>query len=177
MEQNRSLEERLRAVEARLAIGELLNRYAQALDYGDEDTFVDCFTETARYDMYLPPDSEDPPFPARGGELVDGCLRYTGHTAMRAFIEGHTRAPFVIHKHYAVNPIITVDGSTASSVSYMLRLDVSPEHTVYVRAFGRYVDDLIECADGRWRIAHRRAYAENLDMRQFQRLEQVGPGD
>ena len=66
------------------------------------------------------------------------------------------------HKHLLIEPIITVDGSRANSVGYQALLldhDQSPR----VRAFGRYKDQLMLCADGKWRFTCRLGELESID--------------
>jgi ketosteroid isomerase-like protein len=60
-----------------------------------------------------------------------------------------------------VDPLIRVDGDTASVESYYARLDHRDEGP-YIRSFGRYTDVLVRCDDGRWRFKERRATNESV---------------
>ncbi|NGP07379.1 nuclear transport factor 2 family protein [Rhodococcus sp. 14C212] len=158
------LEQRILLLEDQGAIVRTLTRYAQCLDYGDEDGFINCFTADAEYEI------RSAQTPQRsGGQRTESGMCYSGREALRAFIQQHTRAPMVFHKHVAMNPLVELEGDHASSVSYILRLDVDLSGTIYVRAFGRYLDRLRRCEDGEWRIECRIAEPEALDLREFRR--------
>ena len=137
-----SVEARLALLEAEREIMRTLHAYSHALDYGDEDARVDCWL----------PDGVirwPPPYPAS----------FEGHEGMRTAFRGHSHAPRVWHKHLVADPRIDVTGDTAHVVSYFARLD-QDEDGPYLRNFGRYLDVLQRCADGRWRFKERRAEAE-----------------
>jgi hypothetical protein len=58
------------------------------------------------------------------------------------------------HKHVVIAPMITLNGDTATVQSMFARLDRYPDGPG-IRAFGRYRDTLVRCADGKWRIKER----------------------
>ena len=122
-----------------------LHAYGHAIDYGDEEAWVDCFTEDAH-------------FGARG--RVNHDVR--GREALREFISRHSRAPESWHKHLMVEPLIDVDGDTATVASYFV-VTKDVEGAPRVTVFGRYRDRLVREADGRWRFAERLAEAESYD--------------
>jgi 3-phenylpropionate/cinnamic acid dioxygenase small subunit len=153
------IEGRLAAIERRLALLEderavlaSLYRYAHAIDYGDEATWVDCFTEDGAFDMRNRPDFERP------------GRRHEGRAALAAFIKTHTRAPAAYHKHVVVEPQITVDGDVARVRSYLFRLDES-NGAPYLLVFGRYLDTMVRCDDGWWRFKERIVEIESLQFR------------
>jgi ketosteroid isomerase-like protein len=125
--------------------------YGRALDYGDREGFLDCFTDDADYvvDMRL------------GGAAV---LSFHGREELAGYHDWHTHAPDAWHKHVTTNPAITIDGDTATAVSYFLRLDSDAETGApsTVSSSGRYVDEFARGADGGWRIRSRRCDVENL---------------
>jgi hypothetical protein len=130
---------------------DVLYSYCYAIDYGDIPAWLECFTLDAVYDV-------------RVGEHVGAPQRSvicTGHEQLRAFAVAHTHAPEHWHKHLTLQPIVTVAGDRASSVSTFIRVDVSGRDP-YVRAFGRYRDDLARGLDGRWRIASRIAEVDAI---------------
>lgn len=144
----RTLAERLQRVEDELAIHRLLGDYGRALDYGQEDRFVGCFTEDA---VWI----------ARRRSGHERTLR--GHDQLRSFARQHTRAPEVYHKHLVGNIDVVVGEATATATSYFVRLDVdeTPGAAPLVFATGRYLDELTRCEDGRWRITRRLAEVED----------------
>ena len=114
------------------AIRDLLARYTYSGDRGRVAELAACFA-------------------------ADGVLEFPGNTAtgpatIVAALSGGagTRNPaptFV--RHHITNPLIEVDGDTASARSYFtVHTDIGPDHS------GTYSDRLVRAADG-WRFAHR----------------------
>ncbi len=134
-----SVEERLKVLEAKREILRTLHAYGHCLDYGDEAGFLDCFTEDAQL----------------GWTLFGAPLQ--GHARIREGFHKHTHAPDAWHKHMLAEPRITLQGERATTHSYFFRLDPyeSSGGAPEIYAFGRYIDTLARCADGRWRIARR----------------------
>lgn len=142
------LRARLRLLEEEREIVRTLHRYAQSIDYGDEEGWVDCFTEDGVFDVR-----------SRHAHQLKRLIE--GRENLRRFIARHTRAPELWHKHMLVEPLIEVDGDTATCSSYLFVLMEHEERPV-VRVFGRYIDRLEKGADGRWRFAHRIAEIESM---------------
>ena len=92
-------------LEDRLAINDLFVRYTTALDRGDVETLVDCFTPDAALDS-----------PAVG--------RHAGHAAIRAFAERFAR----FHeagaqlRHVISNLAVEIDGDHARATCYLLNV-------------------------------------------------------
>jgi 3-phenylpropionate/cinnamic acid dioxygenase small subunit len=143
------LEERLSRLEDERAIMVTLYRYGDALDHGDRDEFLDCFTPDAEYEVRMRLDSSN-------------GFTFEGPEQLGAYFDGHTHAPAAFHKHVTVNPLITIDGSVADARSYFLRVDSPNAGPAVVLAAGRYVDRLERGEDGRWRIRSRCCEVENL---------------
>ena len=122
------LEARLELLEAERAITRTLHRYAHSIDYGDEEGWVDCFTEDGVFDVR-----------SRHAHQLKRLI--TGREELRAFIARHTRAPELWHKHLLIEPVIDVDGDTATCVSY-LAVVMEHEDVPVIRVFGRYRDRL-----------------------------------
>ncbi len=136
-----SLEERVALLEDRQAVLDTLQAYSHAIDLGEEEPWLDCFTADASFEIR----SELPDYPVG---------RHDGTAALQAFIASHSKPPAVHHKHLYVVPTITVDGDRATAVAYFVHLldrDGKPATVSY----GRYLDVLIRCDDGRWRILER----------------------
>jgi ketosteroid isomerase-like protein len=134
-----SVEARLAALEDKRDILRTLHSYAHCLDYGDEAGFIDCFTE----DAFL------------GWSIVPGGLK--GHARLREGFHQHTHAPQALHKHMLAEPRITLEGDRAKVHSMFFRLDPykSSNSAPEIYAFGRYIDRLVRCKDGRWRFIER----------------------
>ncbi|HWW64062.1 MAG TPA: nuclear transport factor 2 family protein [Sphingomonadaceae bacterium] len=123
----------------RHAIHELIYGYAWALDTGDVDGFVSCFSE----DALLVWDAFEEPTEWRGAEELRGFasfLRDLPTTAGR--------------QHHVSNIIVRGDNQAATAVSYVtvvLRQGDGPHPTTVM---GWYDDAFVRLPDG-WRIARR----------------------
>lgn len=113
------------------AIRDLLARYTYNGDRGRLDAMTACFAD-------------------------DGVLEYTGKApqgpaAIKAALSAGTRDPrLTFVRHHITNPLIAVDGDTASARSYFtVHSNFGPDHS------GTYDDRLVLTAHG-WRFAHRR---------------------
>ncbi len=142
------LEARVARLEDERAIVQTLHRYAHSIDYGDEEGWVDCFTEDGVFDVRSR-------LPHQLKRLI------SGRAELRQFISGHTRAPELWHKHLLVEPLITLDGDSATCASYLAVVMEHGEEPV-LRVFGRYRDRLVRGEDGRWRFRERIAEIESM---------------
>lgn len=141
--------ERLGRLEAEAAICRTLYAYSSALDYGDRDQFLSCFTEDAQYVVTMRTTGET-------------AMRFDGHEQLSQYFDGHTHAPAAWHKHITTNPDVTVDGAVATARSYFIRVDAGAgAGPATVLASGRYLDELVADGSG-WRIRSRRCEVENL---------------
>src|ERR1700733_11857129 len=139
------LRARVETLEAQRDILQRLYMYGPALDYGQEEAFVECFTDDGIFEGMGHPRHKS----------------YQGGKQLAAFAAQHTRAPAHIHKHCVIDPVIDVRGNEASSTAYFARLDLEAEGPV-VHAFGRYHDELLKEADESWRFARRTCEIEAL---------------
>lgn len=131
----------------KLAIREVLERYMRYNDDRAADRIVELFDDEAVFQVM--------------GRLIVG--RAAIHAMFRGDAEAepkHWTEPGELLKqpgslHLCANPVIDIDGDTATS-----ELDF---HVVYRNAegrartslIGRYRDRLRRCDDGNWRITHR----------------------
>jgi hypothetical protein len=160
---------RVAALEAERAILATLYRYGHTIGVGDDDGWLDCFTADAVFDVRRRVvSSESEPggnFATHPHPDVRGAakpsVRYGGREGLRRFISQHPRPPRRYHKHIVVDPVIDVTGSTATAVSFFLRLDAAPDGAPHVTAFGIYRDRMAAGADGRWRFVERIAEVES----------------
>lgn len=153
---------RLAALEAERAVLANLSRYGHSIDYGLRDQWLDCFTEDAVYDLRYRPGL--PPRKFRGGTLTETGVVYRGQAELAVFIAGHTHAPDRWHKHMLMEPVVMLGHGRATCQSYFARLDERPGEP-RITSFGRYLDRLLACPDGRWRFEERIAEIEALHPR------------
>jgi len=131
-------------LEDRLAINDLFVRYTTALDRGDVETLVDCFTPDGSLDS-----------PAVG--------RHAGHPAIRAFAERFAR----FHeggaqlRHVISNLAAEIDGDRATATCYLLNV-LTRDGKSRLLAPGRYECELVKNA-GQWRF-HRRVVILDHEM-------------
>jgi len=118
-----------------------LHCYAHALDYGDHVAFADCFTDDGRYET------------TRKGTMA------TGRDELIDFARRYQHAPEAYNKHVMVDPVVEVDGDTATVRSYYLFIQDRAEGP-YIASYGTYIDRLLRGQDGTWRISHRRIESE-----------------
>ena len=72
------------------------------------------------------------------------------------------RAPALYAKHLLIEPRVVVTGDEASVQSYFLRVEPQDSAPTQIVASGRYLDRLIRCDDGRWRITERVAEIDDM---------------
>jgi SnoaL-like domain len=124
----------------RLAIHEVIARYAWSLDTGDVGEFAACFlTEgVLRWEAFAQP------------------VEWRGTAALRAFCEYFRALPSSAGRQHHVSNlrIDTVDDEVRarSYVSVVLRQDVAPHPITVV---GYYDDRLVRHTDGSWRLRQR----------------------
>ena len=117
----------------RLAISDVLIRYATALDGRDWELLASCFTDDATLDYDT-----------------------SGTYGRDAFVE-HCRAGLARMKatqHCVTNHVISTDGDRAHSTSYVIAQHVRENDFTFTLG-GTYSDDLVR-AGTEWRIASRR---------------------
>ena len=149
-EELRLLTERLARLEAERDIRDLMVRYAESLDYGDNQAWAGCFAPEAGFDVRM-----------RGEPM----FAHAGTQALADFAAGHTHAPDVYHKHFLSVPAIEFTGSdTATARTYFTMLHERPQGPI-VLVIGRYLDEL-ERRDGRWVFARRVVDMEALPPRE-----------
>jgi uncharacterized protein (TIGR02246 family) len=124
------------SIEDRLAISDLFVRYACALDQGDVDTVVDCFTED-------------------GSLLSPAVGEHAGHAAIRAFAErfARFRRNGSQLRHVISNLMMQVNGEHGHATCY-LTVFLSKDGKSRLLAPGLYECDLRK-VNGDWRFQRR----------------------
>ena len=149
--ENDALLTRLQVLEDERAILQTLYQYGHAMDYGPDADFVDCFTPDGAWDV-------------RMRRTPSGAFTCVGHDEIAASLAAQTsvRAPALYAKHLLIEPRIVLDGRAASVQSYFLRVEPRDDGPTQIVASGRYLDRLIRCDDGRWRITERIAEIDDM---------------
>lgn len=136
----------------RARIEDLQARYLFALDFRDAEAYANTFTED--------------------GVLDYGAGAFRGRKAIRDMVAGmKTREKEQLAKdtsglrpaagrHSITNIVISVKGSTATSVAYWSHLgNDNPKRETFVNSFGHYEDELVK-VKGQWLFAKRKIYNE-----------------
>lgn len=139
---------RIRRIEDELAIHRTMARYAHAIDYGDHDAWVGCFTA-------------DGVFEVRSRWPEPAPKRISGRAELHRFATRHSSAPQHWHKHMVSAIVVDLDSDVATSRAYFAAL-IEYEGAAVVKVFGRYLDRLIRETDGEWRFGERIAEAEAI---------------
>ena len=96
---------RVQLLEDQRAILGVLNAYGHAIDYGDEERYLDLWTDDGAFD-------------ARGRVSGDVARVVRGREALADFAAHFSRPPERWHKHLVIEPLIEVEGDTAGATSY-----------------------------------------------------------
>jgi len=119
----------------RAAIHDLFTRYCCALDNGEVETVVECFTADA--------------------VLKSPMIDLEGHDAIRAFAGRFAaqRAAGTQFRHMVSNITVAIDGDQARATAYLLVL-ISAKGAHRTLPPGRYECELVR-ARGSWRFSRR----------------------
>jgi ketosteroid isomerase-like protein len=123
----------------RIAINDLLARYAWALDTGDVDGFIACFTPDA---VVIEEVFEDPD-------------RWEGHANLRRLAEHYKSVPdFPGRQHHVSQVLVEGTATRAKARSFTFVTECRGEPPYIVRFAGYYEDRVVK-ARGEWRFAER----------------------
>jgi ketosteroid isomerase-like protein len=125
--------------EDRIAISDLLAEYAWALDTGDVNALVACFTADA---VVIEEVFEDPD-------------RWEGHENIRRFAEHFRVVPnFPGRQHHTSQLLVKGDATLCSARSFVFVTECQGEPPYLLRFTGYYDDQLVKTASG-WRFQQR----------------------
>jgi hypothetical protein len=145
---------RLRRLEDDAAIVATLQRLSTAADHGTADDWLQWFEgDDATLEIQGPRPLLHK-FMARGPEETASGVRFAGRRALARFINGRNMDPAREQKHHTTYASIDVDGDRAHTRCYFL-CTVNSHGEMSIEAMGRYVDRLVRCRDGVWRLTHR----------------------
>ena len=137
----------IRILLAEREIAQVMNIYCQTMDAGEQQRWLDCFTDDAVYEVLLP----------NGSTFVD----LKGRADFERFIAGYPILPG--HRHIYVTPVYAVDpdAGTADVSSYWMVIAGSAAGTK-IASMGRVQDRFVKSQDGRWRMQARRVQTEGI---------------
>lgn len=138
-----SVEERLRLLEDKEAIRDLLLAYGRALDSRDTQAYADLFAAQGEWSGGV----GQAKTPAGIKKMLDDLF---GNSTGGGFSKAH---------HVMANMVIEVDGDTATASSRWMWVHGDAEGGPLVRRAGIYEDALIR-EDGAWKFRKRRAVTE-----------------
>jgi uncharacterized protein (TIGR02246 family) len=129
-----SLEDRLRRIEDRFAIMDLVAAYCSAIDGRDLDAFVDCFTADGviRHE--------------------DGVMRLDGREAIRDYYSMRFPA-YGVTFHYPHSHVVTLEGPDEADGVVTAHAEMALDGAGWIAAF-RYTDTYRR-EGGRWRFRER----------------------
>ncbi|MGO8859707.1 MAG: nuclear transport factor 2 family protein [Acidimicrobiales bacterium] len=112
----------------------LAARYTQAVDGGDSDAFIACFTEDGVFDIV-------------------GTATFEGHAALKGLPasssgEGSPR-------HVPSNLVIEGDGDHATLKAYVHVIKLIGDPPAFTVTTGGVYNDTLVKEDGRWKFSHR----------------------
>lgn len=136
---------RLERLEAERDIVETIQCYSTAIDDGLDEQWVDCFTADGIFEVKT---------------RIGLAFQVQGHIALKAFIAGHTKAPYRWHKHLTSAHRIKFEGAIATVQSTIVRIDSDDDGVPKIWVFGRYLDVLVH--EERWRFRHRTISLEGI---------------
>jgi SnoaL-like domain len=126
-------------LEAIEEIRQVKYRYLRCVDLKLWDDLADQFTEHATADYGTP--------------ALGQPLRLTGRDEIVGFLRDKL-GPDIITTHFAGQPEIVVDGSTATGTWAFKDTVIATEYRVMITGAAFYEDRYELGGDGRWRIAH-----------------------
>ncbi|MEK7215962.1 MAG: nuclear transport factor 2 family protein [Chloroflexota bacterium] len=136
----RLLQERLQRFEDERDILQTLYRYAHTIDSRQAAEWADCFVEDGVFETRIRENGA----PAR----------HRGRAALTRFVELSQR-PEALVQHGLMEPVIAIDGDSATATSYWVMFRERGVSEPYLRGFGIYRDRLVRCPDGQWRFLER----------------------
>jgi len=139
------VEERLRRLEDREAIRDLLTDYGRALDRRDTQAYSELFATDGEWSGGL------------GSGQTPAGIKQMLDDAFARMTPGVYRNPH----HLLGNFAIDLDGDRATATSRWVWIAAGPDGAPQLMRAGRYDDDLVR-EEGRWKFRRRRAVTDLL---------------
>jgi hypothetical protein len=144
---NNTADRRLLELEDRLAITDVLYRLAHHVDQNERELWLGLFTDPARFRAAVrrSAGASDAPY--------EFLMDISGIEALREWNssfhpEGESQMNIISQ------PLITIRGEEADAKTYFHRV-LERNGQREIASHGRYIDRLVRCVDGRWRMADR----------------------
>ena len=143
-----ALRARVTRLEDERAIIDTLHRYGQAADEGDDRAWSHLFVEDG---VFLCLDRDE-----------NVILREQGRPALAQWLRNFRANETLITKHCVLAPVVQIEGDRALVKSYLTRIseNADPFAPPFLLLMGKYRDEMIKEADGRWRFTQRTAQTE-----------------
>jgi hypothetical protein len=148
VERIQRLEDEVHQLRAERSILETMNLYSYFFDYGGDEGFLDCFTESGSFALRFPGSDE--------------LQAHAGKEKLAEFFSAQSHVPTVFRKHLMLGPRITIEGDEARVRSYWVLIDGDQASGPLVNSFGTYDDRFVKCEDERWRFEERVAEVERF---------------
>jgi hypothetical protein len=134
---------RVTRLEDERAIVDTLHRCGQAADDGDDQTWSQLFVEDG---VFLCLDRDE-----------NEILREEGRPALARWLRNFRANEVRITRHCVLAPVVRIEGERATVKSYLTRISENPDPYAppFLLLMGKYRDELIKGADGRWRFTQR----------------------
>lgn len=128
-------------IEDRLGLMDLIADYSWALDTGDADGLVECFTETA----------------VMSEEVFDEPDIWEGHEGIRGLMKHYANAPGFPGRQHHVTQIkyFPQEDGSVKMKSFAFVTECEGEPPMVLRFAGWYEDHAVKCDDGKWRFQRR----------------------
>lgn len=134
----------------RVAIQDLIYRYAWVLDGHDLETLGECFADECEFDSFPRTLTPDLPFPARGHADILALVR-----------TAHARWPLTQRRHVVTNELIDFLGvDHARATSYLAVIFTDPGSEPAVVLTGHYEDELQFTPRRGWRFSRRVVHSD-----------------
>jgi hypothetical protein len=128
-------------IEDRLGLMDLIADYSWALDTGDADGLVECFTETA----------------VMSEEVFDEPDIWEGHEGIRGLMKHYANAPGFPGRQHHVTQIkyFPQEDGSVKMKSFAFVTECEGEPPMVLRFAGWYEDHAVKGDDGKWRFQRR----------------------
>lgn len=152
-----ALESQVTTLVAEREILRTLHQYCHAWDYGPDAERLDGFVEDGAIVTVVTG-------PLTGYSDAVEAHSCRGRAELAQEAREHVTAPDSYFKHLMMDPQITLLDDSEATVHSYFGLWFHRDGAPYTASFGRYVDRMVRCPDGRWRFKERTIEIEAADL-------------